>query len=150
MNRFFEAVAENEIVSGLCEALGITWRKVFQYLGLFCFLVIIYSTCLSSYLKFVLGAPPEVTFGGLMRPLLKFCLVSALPFGLLAYSDETWRSSDAAPVCLGAWVLVCYGFSLHCVICPVGVAFPFFPFILTALLAHTVGTLCQLAKPSNL
>jgi hypothetical protein len=44
-----------------------------------------------------------------MRPLVNFCLVSALPFGVLAYSDKTWRSSDAS-ICLGAWIVVCASF----------------------------------------
>ena len=53
MNRFFEAIANQEVISERCEELGITWHTVRQYLGLFCFLVVIYSLCLSSYIKFL-------------------------------------------------------------------------------------------------
>ncbi|MGA7287174.1 MAG: hypothetical protein WBX02_03690, partial [Terriglobales bacterium] len=78
--------------------------------------------------------------GDLMRPLLKFCLLSALPFAVLAYRDQNWRSSDAAPVCVVAWIAVCavfgpkYGTS-----CPMAFTLPFVPFILSALLAHTLA-----------
>lgn len=118
-------------------------RKVFQYLALFCFLVVIYATYLAMHLRVVhAGTEPDSLFG----PLAKLCLISALPFAVLAYSDEAWCSNDAAPVCLVAWITVCVGLSFQCKICALGLATVFLPFILSALLAHGFGTLCRFAK----
>jgi dipeptide/tripeptide permease len=115
-------------------------RKVFQYVSLFCFLVVIYAIYLSMHLKAVTAAEQD------QLPLVKLCFISALPFAVLAYSDENWDSNDAAPICGGAWVAVGVGFSYKCAICAVGLAFAFFPFILAALLSHGLGTLCRLVK----
>ena len=116
MNRLFEAIANDEVISERWEELGITWHKVRQYLGLFCFLVVIYWSCLSSYVKFLLTEstiPGGFGFGDVMKPLVGTCLVSALAFGVLAYSDKTWRSGDAARVILGAGIVVYMGLSLQ-------------------------------------
>ena len=118
-------------------------RRVFQYLGLFCFLVFTYAIYLAMHLR-VIHAGSDL--GSLSGPLAKLCFISALPFTVLAYSDKDWSSNDAAPVCLAAWIAVCIGFSFQCRICVLGVAFAFFPFILSALLAHGFGTLCRFAK----
>jgi presenilin-like A22 family membrane protease len=88
------------------------------------------------------GTEPDSLFG----PLAKLCLISALPFAVLAYSDKDWCSNDAAPVCLAAWITVCVGLSFQCKICALGLVTVFFPFILSALLAHGFGTLCRFAK----
>jgi hypothetical protein len=147
MNRLFEAIAHEDILSERCEELGITSHRVRQYLGLFCFLVVIYSLCLSSYVKFLSTEstiPGGFGFGDVMKPLLGTCLVSALPFGVLAYSDKTWRSGDAARVILGAGIVVYMGLSLQYEeLCPMCVLLALPPFTLSAQTAHTVGTLCQ-------
>ena len=79
-----------------------------------------------------------------MKPLVGTCLVSALAFGVLAYSDKTWRSGDAARVILGAWAAVYIGLSFqYDKLCPLPVAIPLAPFILSAQLAHTIGTFCR-------
>ena len=118
-----------------------TWesgnRRVFQYLSLFSFLVVIYSIYLASHLR-------VLHFGADSFP--KLCFTSALPFAALAYSDETWCSNDAAPVCVAAWVAVCVVLSFLCKVCALGVATVFFPFVASALLAHGFGTLCRFAK----
>jgi hypothetical protein len=138
----FESVTDNQVVSELLGALGIDRRKIFQCLGLFCFLVVIYSMCLPGYLTFVNAEHGEVTFSDLIGPLVKFCVVSALPFAVLAYSDKSWRTSDAAPVCVAAWSAVCAGLSSK-FSCLITVMFPFVPFIFAAVLAHAAGTLCR-------
>jgi hypothetical protein len=154
MNRLFEAMANDEVISERCEELGITWQKVRQYLGLFCFLVVIYSLCLSSYVKFLSTestVPGGFGFGDVMKPLVGTCLVSALPFGVLAYSDKTWRSGDAARVILGAGIVVYMGLSLqHKELCPMGVLLGLVPFTLSAQIAHTIGTLCRSGKHDDL
>lgn len=115
-------------------------RKVFQYLALFCFLVIIYAIYLAMHLKAVHSGD---SIGG---TLARLCLISALPFAVLAYSDEEWCSNDAAPICLAAWITVCVGLSFQCKICMLGLATVFFPFIFSALVAHGFGTLCRFVK----
>jgi len=128
------------IWGGWGEELGITRHKVFQYLSLFSVLVVIYWICLSGFLKFFTEAPYGIGLGDLMRPIVKFCLVSVLPFAVLAYCDKTWRTSDAASICLGAWIVVCASFwPKYGDICPFAILLPFFLFILSALLAHSLG-----------
>jgi hypothetical protein len=141
------AVRYRKYIWGTWEDLGINRHKIFQYVGLFSILVVFYSICLSNYLKFVSVAPDEIGLGDLVGPLVKFCVVASLPFGVLAFYDKTWHSSDAASVCLVAWIVVCAGFwPKYGEICPFGVALPFFPFVLFALIAHTAGTYCQPKK----
>jgi len=118
-------------------------RKVLQYLALFCFLVVIYALYLAMHLR---GIHAGTELNSLFGSLAKLCLISALPFAVLAYSDEAWCSNDAGPVCLAAWITVCVGFSFQCKICAFGLATVFFPFILSALSAHGFGTLCRFAK----
>ncbi len=118
-------------------------RKIFQYPALFCFLVVIYAIYLAMHLGIThAGTAPDSLFG----PLAKLCLISALPFAVLAYSDKGWCSNDAAPVCLGAWITACVSLSFECKICALGMAAVFFPFLFSALLAHGFGTLCRFAK----
>ncbi|HXM67064.1 MAG TPA: hypothetical protein VN911_10060 [Candidatus Acidoferrum sp.] len=122
------------------EAAGLGQRRAQQYLGLFCVLAIIYSI----YLHGILSGTAEVNLGG--WPLAKFCLISALPFAVLAFADKTWTSSDAAPVSLGAWAAVFGGFSMkYGSGCPITAAALFLPLVLAALLAHIVGALCNMA-----
>jgi hypothetical protein len=112
-------------------------RKPLQYLGLFCFLVVPYAIYLGMHLG-VLHAGSD--------QLARVCLISALPFAVLAYSDNHWSSNDAAPVCLAAWIAVCVAFSFKCTICVIGLAVTFFPFILSAILAHGFGAACRFLK----
>jgi hypothetical protein len=119
-------------------------RKVLRCFGLFCFLLVTYAVYLAMHLRVVHTAPDQLD--SLIGPLAKLCFISALPFALLAYSDKAWGSNDAAPVCLAAWITVCVGFSFQCKICALGLALPFFPLILSALLAHGFGTLCRFFK----
>jgi hypothetical protein len=109
-------------------------RKPLQYAGLFCFLAITYAIYVGMHLG---------VFHARDNQIAKLCFISALPFTLLAYSDSDWCSNDAAPVCLAAWIAVCVGFSFRCPVCIVGLAVTFFPFILSALLAHGVGASCR-------
>jgi hypothetical protein len=119
-------------------------RKTLQYLALFCFLVSIYAIYLAILLGMIhAGTGPDSLFGPLT---LKLCFISALPVAVLAYSDKDWGSNDAAPVCVAAWIAVCFGFSLRCTLCALGMTTVFFPFILSALVAHGFGTVCRFAK----
>jgi hypothetical protein len=129
-----------EYISGVWESGN---RKTFQYLALFSFLVVIYAIYLAMHLRVIPATTePDSLFG----PLAKLCLISALPFAVLAYSDKGWCSNDAAPVSLAAWFTACVVLSFQCKICALGMATVFFPFILSALLAHGFGTLCRFAK----
>jgi uncharacterized membrane protein YGL010W len=115
--------------------------------------VVIYSLCLSSYVKFYDAAAGSAGFGlgDLMKPLVGSCLVSALPFVALTYSDKTWRSSDAASVISAAWTVVYIGLSLqYNELCPMGPLMALVAFILSALLAHMVGTLCRRVGHDNM
>jgi hypothetical protein len=79
------------------------------------------------------------------------CLVSVLPFGVLAYSDKTWRSGDAARVILGAGIVVYTGLSLqYKELCPMGVLLGLVPFTLSAQIAHTIDILCRSGKHDDL
>ncbi len=76
MNRLFEAIANDEVIPERWEALGITSHKARQYLSLFCFLVVIYALCLSSYVKFLSTestVPGGFGFGDVMKPLVGTC-----------------------------------------------------------------------------
>ena len=125
-------------------------RKVFEYLGLFCFLSVVYAIYVSVHVSartHVPGAPPE---DALVGYFVKLCLLSALPFAVLAYTDKAWDSNDAAPVCVVAWVVVCYYFSCNCTVCAFGLVFPFLPFVLSALVAHGIGLFCRQLKDGGM
>ena len=82
MNRLFEAIANDEAFSAGGVEFEITWRKLSEYLGLFCFLLVIYGLCISHYVRFIDAEPASgYGFGDLMKPLIGTCLTSALPFG---------------------------------------------------------------------
>jgi hypothetical protein len=121
----------------ICEAWEGSECKVRQCLGLFCFLAVPYAIYLGMHLGVLHSGSDQ---------LAGICLISALPFAVLAYSDSTWSSNDAAPVCLAAWIAVCVAFSFKCTICVIGLAVTFFPFILSALLAHGLGATCRFLK----
>lgn len=109
-------------------------RKTREYFGLFCFLGVTYAIYLGIHLG-VIHAGAD--------PLAKLCLISALPFAVLTYADAAWCSSDAGPVCVAAWVAASITLSFKCPICVVGLAVTFFPFVLSALLAHGLGAACR-------
>jgi hypothetical protein len=121
----------------MCEAWEGSERKGLQCVGLFCFLVVTYAIYLGMHLG-VLHTGSE--------QLARICFISALPFAILAYSDNAWSSNDAASPCVAAWIAVCVAFSFKCTICVIGLAVTFFPFILSALLAHGFGAGCRFFK----
>ena len=124
-------------------ALGITGDKMFLYLVLFCVLAVIYSI----YLKGVIEGRHEAELRDPVWPFAKACFISALPFAVLAWFDKPWRSSDAAPVSVVAWVAVFGAFSLkYPGQCPFAAFLLFVPLVFSALVGHTVGTLCQKAN----
>ena len=150
MTGLLEAIANDEVLSVGGVELPITWRKLSQYLGLSCFLLIIYGLCIAKYVKFIDAEPPSgYGFRDVTKPLIGTCLISALPFGLLAYSDKTWRSSDAARVIFGVGAIVLIGLSYEypraCEYL-VAMLLALVAFILSAQLAHKVGTLCRTKK----
>jgi hypothetical protein len=109
--------------------------KLFQYVGLFFVLVVIYSI----YLKGILDGRPGIEIS--WWSLAKLCLVSGLPFGVLACSDQPWRSRDAASLCFLAWCVVYGGYELrYSLQCPAIWFVLFVPLVLSALLGHTLGT----------
>jgi hypothetical protein len=147
MSRLFDAIAKDEVLSAGGAGLGITWRKASEYLGLFCFLLAIYWLCISSYVRFIDAEPPSgYGFGDLIKPLIGTCLISAFPFGALAYRDKTWRSNDAARVIIATGMAVYMGLSLQydrvCLYF-VAVLLAMVPFVLCAQCAHKIGTLCR-------
>jgi hypothetical protein len=150
MTRLLEAIANDEVLSVGGVELGITWRKLSQYVGLLCFLLVIYWLCISKYVEFIGAVPPSgYGFRDVTKPLIGTCLISAFPFGLLAYSDKTWRSDDAAGVIIAVGMAVFKGLSLEyhracSYFVPAGLALV--AFVLSALLAHKVGTLCRPPK----
>ena len=84
-------------------------------------------------------------------PFAKVCLISALPFGVLAWFDKPWRSSDAAPVAVVAWTAVFGVFSLkYPGQCPFSAFLLFVPLVFSALVGHTVGTLLPTRRATPL
>ena len=127
-----------EILGGVVIERRIGQRKVFQYLGLFCVLVVIYSI----YFKGIIERRDEFNLSDPLWSLAKVCVISALPFGVLACADQPWRSSDAAPVSVVAWIAVFTVFLLaYPGQCPFSAFLLFVPLVLSALLGHTLGTL---------
>jgi hypothetical protein len=130
---------------GTVETFVVERRKIFQYVGLFLSLVFVYAVALSRYLDFVsadgkVGGPVINTPLDLMPPIIRFCILSALPFAGLACYEKNWRSSDAAAICAAAWAIVAAGFmvKLH-TNCIILVAFPSPPFIASATVGHAAG-----------
>jgi len=150
VTRLLEAISNDEVLSVGGVELGITWRKLSQYLGLFCFLLVVYWLCISKYVKFIGAEPPSgYGFGDVMKPLIGTCLISAFPFGLLAYCDKAWRSDDAAGVIIAVGMAVYKGLSFEyhrACLYFVPVFLALVPLVLCALIAHQVGTLC---RPKN-
>ena len=121
---------------------GLTQRKVLEYVGLFCILAVIYT----MYLKGILDGPEELDLGRVGR----FCLISAVPFGVLAFFDASWRSRDAAPIALGAWAVVFESVSMkYGGGCPPSAAFFFTPLVFSALVAHRMGAFRHPVKLSD-
>lgn len=122
------------------EICGVERRKVLQYCCLFSLLVFIYAFGLSSYLESVFAKADAITgLGDLYGPLVRFCILSALPFAALAYSDKSWRSRDAARVCAVAWIVAADFMHRNHTYCALLLYFPFLPFIASATVAHAAG-----------
>ena len=125
-------------------------RKMFQYLGLFCFLLAVYAVYVSAYFDAVVLKPSEAARDALPPLLIRCSLIAAVPFVWFAYSDEKWTSNDAAPACGFAWLAVCKVFSCKCEICVLGLMWTFVPFILATLLGHGLGKLAVRTKSGGL
>ena len=60
-------------------------RKVFEYLGLFCFLSVVYAIYVSMHVRSLTHVPDAPSDDALVGYLVKLCLISALPFGVWTY-----------------------------------------------------------------
>jgi len=97
MNRLFEAISKDEAFSAGGVEFGITWRKLSEYLGLFCFLLVIYGLCISHYVRFIDAEPASgYGFGDLMKPLIGTCLISVCPSG--GWLTETRPGAPPMPL----------------------------------------------------
>jgi hypothetical protein len=110
--------------------------RLFQYVGLFCVVVVIDSIYLNSIFN---DSSHEVGTTG--WSVARFFLLSGLPYGVLACSDQPWGNKHAAQVCVVAWMVVYGGFSLIYPSCPKAAIGLFIPLLFSAVLGHTVGTL---------
>ena len=125
-------------------ALGIDGRKVFQYVGLFCVLAAIYSIYLRGAIEELFSDPGDGALKAFARQLFNVCLVSGVPFAILACADLSWRSADAAPVCVIAWIAVFVGFVVkYGDACPITSFLLFVPLVVSALAGHALGKLCN-------
>jgi|SRR5690348_3364717 hypothetical protein len=117
-------------------------RKILVSLGLFFFLLLAYASFL---FKFYAGPTTTDPFVN-MELFLKPCLTAAFPFAILAYANKHWTSNDAAPVCAGAWLAACALLVNKHPMCALGLGFVFLPFVVSALVAHGIGTLASSLK----
>jgi uncharacterized membrane protein YiaA len=131
-------------------SLGIDRRKVFEYLGLFFVVLIFALICISVYVKVVTGPADDAQIRAVLGKVFKLSLVAAIPFAMFACFDNNWRSSDAAPVLVAAWIAAYATFSTKCQMCMLGVGIPFVIFISCALLGHMAGTLYRFVKHRDL
>src|SRR4051812_8531090 len=74
MSALFNTITENELVSQVLGRCGITRRKVFQYVSLFCVLIVIYSICFSMFLKVASASPTHAQLDALLPRLGKSAL----------------------------------------------------------------------------
>jgi len=139
-----EAVAER------LTSLGIDRRKISQYLGLFFVVLIFALICISMYLKAVSGPSDDAHIRAVCGRIFRLSLIAAIPFAMLAYFDSNWRSSDAAPVLLAAWIAAYAAFCTKCAMCVLGVGIPFVIFTFCALLAHVAGILWRVIRQREL
>ena len=115
-------------------------RTVFQTAGLFTVLLVIYTIYLQAFLEAVLHAPPPETPSQIMWPLAKFCLMSGAPFAVMGFANPDWKSANATPVALAAWVVVFWFVSRkYGTACPLTFALNFVPLMVSARVAHKIG-----------
>ena len=131
-------------------SLGIDRRKVFQYLGLFFVVLIFALICISMYVKAVTGPTDDAQLRAGLGKVFKLSLIAAIPFAMFAGFDNNWRSGDAAPVLVAAWIAAYAAFSTKCQMCVLGVGIPFIIFIFCALVGHMVGALYRFVKHRDL
>src|SRR5919109_3050269 len=113
-----------------------TCRSISECVGLFVVLLVTYAL----YMQSVVDAGNATVPPDLLRPLLKFCLISGAPFAVLAFADRDWASELAAPVALSAWATV-FGYFAYKYgpVVPTECALLFLPLMLSALTAHAIG-----------
>jgi hypothetical protein len=131
-------------------SLGIDRRKMFQYLGLFFVVLIFALICISMYVRSITGPAYDAYVRAFFGRIFKLSLIAAIPFAMLAWFDQNWRSSDAAPVLAAAWSAAYAALSTKCRICMLGAGIPFVIFTFCALLGHMAGTLCRFLKYRDL
>jgi hypothetical protein len=113
-------------------------RRMYEAAGLFVVLVVVYAI----YLQGLVDAANAVVRPDLMRLLAKFCLISGVPFAVLAFADRDWESEHAAPIAFLAWGAAFWYFSQkYGAGCPAEFALFFIPLVISALAAHTIGAL---------
>ncbi|HEV3216792.1 MAG TPA: hypothetical protein VGZ27_13760 [Vicinamibacterales bacterium] len=93
----------------------------------------------------MIHGPRVIEISDVTWSLAKYCLISGAPFAVLAVVDRQWRSANAAPVALAAWVAVFWFISRKYGSngCPLAFALFFIPLVFSALLAHRIGRLRQ-------
>lgn len=129
------------------ESVSEVRRKLCEYLILFITLAIIYS----CYLKpsSAGAACTEVAVNlALVLDMAKFICLTGWPFALIAYLDPTWRNKDAANVFLVAYIAT-NAFWIHksgCPVCTLSLPFKLFPYVLSALIGHRIGSWRQPAR----
>ena len=131
-------------------SLGIDRRKMFQYLWLFLVVLIFALICISMYVTSITGPADDAYVRAFCARIFKLSLIGAIPFAMLAWFDQNWRSSDAAPVLAAAWSVAYAALSTKGRICLPGVGIPFVIFTFCALLGHMAGTLCRFVKDREL
>jgi hypothetical protein len=131
-------------------SLGIDRRKMSEYLGLFFVVLIFALICISMYVTSITGPADDAYIRAFYGRIFKLSLVGAVPFAMLAWFDQNWRSSDAAPVIAAAWSVAYAALSTKCRICLLGAGIPFVIFTFCGLLGHLAGTLCRFLKYRDL
>jgi hypothetical protein len=124
------------------ESIGVSPKKALEYLAMFVVLGVVYYCYLIHGWKQNASNPDQIiTLSDVPGILLKYFVVTAWPFALVAGLDPTWRSKDAGNVLLAAYVAA-YVFWYHqtgCGFCLLAASFRTTPFILSALIAHSLG-----------
>jgi hypothetical protein len=120
------------------EFLGPFWKRAIEYTAMFTALWIIYSSRIKGSNRCI-----AITFDfAFTLQVVKFFLLTGWPFALVACLDTTWRDKDAARVFLAAYIATNV-FWIHagrCGFCPYSAPFLMFPYILSALAGHRIGS----------
>ena len=118
---------------------------MYEGAGLFVVLAVVYAI----YLQGLVDAADAVVRPDLTRLLAKFCLISGVPFAVLAFADRDWESEHAAPIALLAWGAAFWYFSQkYGAGCPTEFSLFFIPLVISALAAHTIGALRHRLRPA--